>query len=142
MTTRPAASHRSVEDDPPVSRLMTRHLLGIVPEAMPSVALRLMASAGVRHLPVLDGPECLGLVLEIDVVGGLAREAAGAMAPPLMGELCRPVPVMRPDERRSAAAQRMRDTGIDAVLVVEDGQLIGIVTATDLIRSLAGRSPG
>jgi CBS domain-containing protein len=36
----------------------------------------------------------------------------------------------------------MQTAGSDAVLIVDDGRVRGIVTATDLVRSLAGPPDG
>ncbi len=129
------APPETLDDDPPVSTFMTRRLVGIVPEAALPVALRLMVAGGVRHLLVMDGERCLGLVLEQDV----ARVLTGPRtpAPALVGDLCRRTPRLHPADRRSAAAARMHEAGIDAAVVVGDGRLLGIVTATDVLRSLA-----
>jgi CBS domain-containing protein len=132
------APPESLDEDPPVSVLMSQRLIGISPDADATVALRLLAAAGVRHLPVLSGDRCVGVVFEHDVVNCVARlggiSAAAAVS---VGELCRPVPFLRPEQPRSAAAARMRDSGIDAVLVTARDRLVGVVTASDLIRSLA-----
>lgn len=128
----------ALEDDPPVSGLMTHSIIGIVPEATLHVALRLMLSSGVRHLPVLVDGGCAGLVLETDLARAVAARPAALDLPMLtVGDLCRPAPELSGDDRRSTAAQRMQAAGIDAVLVLAGTRLMGIVTATDLIRSLA-----
>ncbi len=50
--------------------------------------------------------------------------------------MARPVEAMPITARRSDAARRMAN-GADAVLVTRGDRLLGIVTASDLIRSLA-----
>jgi CBS domain-containing protein len=141
MTPRPnrlAAPPETLDDDPPVTELMTHRIVAIVPEADLSVALRLMAARGVRHLPVLDGTRCVGLVLETDVARVLAGGHPEPGVPPLrVADVCRSTPAVEPTASRSAAARRMHAEGIDAVLVTDGERLVGIVTATDLIRSLA-----
>lgn len=141
MTTHPHrldAPPESLDDDPPVTGLMTHRVVAIVPEADLSVALRLMAERGVRHLPVLDGTRCIGLVLDSDVARLLAAGRPEPGVPPQrVRDLCRRVPVVGPGTRRSAAARSMHAGGIDAVLVTDGERLLGILTATDLIRSLA-----
>lgn len=146
MSTRPiplAARPDSADDDPLVTHLMTHRVVGIVPEAEPMIALRLMATTGLRHLPVLDGGRCMGIVMEVDVLRSLAQHPASALdGPPRpIGELCRTVPTLNTADRRSAAARCMHADGIDAALVTDGDRLLGIVTATDLIRSLAQDGP-
>ena len=121
---------------------MSTHLVAITPDAPLSTALQLMASIGVRHLPVLDrvvdGRPCSGVVVEADLVRLLAQVPGPLADPrPLVGELARPTRPIPDTARRSDAAHRMQAEGCDAVLVTTRGQLTGIVTATDLIRSLA-----
>jgi signal-transduction protein with cAMP-binding, CBS, and nucleotidyltransferase domain len=49
-------------DDPPISSVMTPERRAIAPDSPLRTALRLMASGNVRHLPVIEGSRCLGLV--------------------------------------------------------------------------------
>ena len=129
-----AAPPDVLDEDPIVRTLMTPRIVAITPDAPLHTALCLMASGDVRHLPVLDGPHCVGIVVETDLVQAVAVGAA-----PVVGPLARPVRTLPVTARRSEAARAVLDSGIDAVLVTDGGRLVGIVTATDLIRSLAER---
>ena len=132
------APPETLDDDPPLRALMSVRLVGITPDASVRTALLLLASAGVRHLPVLAGANCIGLVTEHDVVRCVADVGlTAASATVAVSQLCRLVPLLGPDQRRSAAALDMQTADVDAVLVVDAGKLVGIVTATDVIRSLA-----
>ena len=115
---------------------MTPNVVAITTDTDLLIASRLMAERAVRHLAVMDSGQCRGLLLEIDVIHALAK-AYNPLSPRLAGELCRVAPVVRPGDRRSAAAWSMRDGGIDAVVVCENDSVVGILTATDLVRSLA-----
>lgn len=138
-----AAPPETLDDDPRITQLMTSRIVGITPDSPLSTALLLMAQAGVRHLPVLDGAGCLGIVTERD----LARFLAGgpgsfaARTAVRVYELMRPTEPLPTTARRSDAARRMEAEHSDAVLVMGDGRLVGLVTATDLVRSLAGTRP-
>jgi len=44
-----------------------------------------------------------------------------------------PVETIRPDEPIRAAAMRMREAGIGSLVVTDDGELVGILTATDFL---------
>jgi len=69
------------------------------------------------------------------VPGSLSRAATLTV-----GELVRPAPELPSTARASEAARAMSPRGCDAVLVVDDRHLLGIVTATDLLRMLARRA--
>jgi CBS domain-containing protein len=133
-----AAPPETLDDDPAVTDLMTERIVAVVAEADLAVALHLMAERGVRHLPVFDGARCVGLVLETDVARLLAAGHREPGVPPLrVADVCRKAPTLSPTARRSAAAASMHAGGIDAVLISDGERLLGILTATDLIRSLA-----
>jgi predicted transcriptional regulator len=132
-----AAPPETLDEDPPLADVMTRQLIGITMDADVHVALRLLTSLGVRHLPAMAEDRCQGVVFEQDVLRALAGELSVRPTPALVADLYRPVAVMAATDRRSRAAQWMARTGLDAVVVAEDDKFVGIVTATDLVRSLA-----
>lgn len=137
-----AAPPETLDEDPRLRELMTRRLVAITADSDVHVALRLMVSAQVRHLPVMDGPRCLGVVFERDVLRGVLEELAQADQAVLVAQLRRPTPSLRATDRRSRAAACMADSGLDAVLVHDGERLIGIVTASDIIGSLVRGMPG
>jgi CBS domain-containing protein len=130
---RPTAPVDLGDDDPPVTSVMTAHLVAITPDAPLCTALRLMALRHVRHLPVLDEQRCIGVVGETDLV-----HAVAVGGPLVVGPLARPVPMLPVTARRADTATAILAGDVDAALVVDGDRLVGIVTATDLVRSLAG----
>jgi len=52
-------------------------------------------------------------------------------------DVCRTAPEVHARDRRSTAAARMRDANVDVALVMDGDRLVGIVTSTDLVRSIA-----
>jgi acetoin utilization protein AcuB len=137
-----AAPPETLDSDPPLRHLMTHQLVGISLDADVHVAHALLSNTPVRHLPAMDGDRCRGLVFEHDVLGVLATQLpSGQVRPALVAQLYRRVPVLRPDDHRSTAAREMTATGLDAVLIITNEQLVGIVTATDILHSLAAPSP-
>jgi CBS domain-containing protein len=137
-TWRMAAPPETRDDDPRITAVMSSRVVGITEDASLATALRLMAAGGVRHLPVFDGPRCRGLLLETDVVDDLVTGDPLERSTRPIAALVRPAPSVTTAARRSDAARGMQRAGVDAVLVTERDRLVGIVTATDLIRSLAG----
>ncbi|HEX5349254.1 MAG TPA: CBS domain-containing protein [Pseudonocardiaceae bacterium] len=123
-----------------ISTLMTGRVVAVDPSMALIDALRVMDSVGVRHLPVVENSRCVGLLAEVDLLRQLVThglERPGAAARCTAGEVCRrPAPVVPVWTTRATAAQVMRALGSDAVLVLDDGHIHGIVTTSDLAASL------
>lgn len=119
-----------------VREVMTPEVLGIVPSAPLGVALRMMVETGVHHLPVVDGDHYVGLLHESDLLWRLW--STDGRRPLTVAVVVRtpPLAVAAGDTVRTAAS-RMIDAATDAALVFEDGRLVGIVTATDILRLVA-----
>jgi CBS domain-containing protein len=131
------------DDDPFVTGLMTTPVVAITADARLPVALRVMAAEHVRHLVVVDRGRCVGLLQEGEVARLLLGPATPREVPPLpVGAVCRAVPRLGPGERRSTAARRMHAAGVDACLVADGERVLGIVTATDVLTSLAAAEVG
>ncbi|MFO7252005.1 MAG: CBS domain-containing protein [Actinomycetes bacterium] len=125
--------------------VMSRVLVTVDPNESPLLAWELMRRSEVRHLPVVDR--------EGKVAGVLSREMIAAQwgggGPDELNR--RPVGELLTHERRPRVmvdtpvpdvAATMLDARCDAVPVVaEDGTLLGLITAVDLLAVLAGRPP-
>jgi CBS-domain-containing membrane protein len=138
-TARLAARPEVLDDDPPVTTVMTTRVVAIAAEARMPTALNLMATAGVRHLPVVDRDRCVGMLVEADLIRCLARTPGplSAVVTLTVGELRRPARELPPTARASDATRQTSLDAADAVLVTDHGRILGIVTATDLVRMLA-----
>lgn len=102
-------------------------------QAAVTEALRVMQQARVRHLPVVRDGVCLGLLVDRDVVAAMLEGVD-----PDAGRLCRhPVPRVGTDATPQEIAQAILSGGLDAALVVEADELVGIVTVTDAVLALA-----
>jgi CBS domain-containing protein len=147
MTTLPISSPRLaappevLDENPPLSTVMTRDVVAIDAEARLPTALHVMATAGMRHLPVVERGRFLGVLVETDLIRCLAGEghAFATAVTATVRQLYRPVPTLPPTARVSDAARLMSVDVSDAVLVTDQGRVLGIVTATDLVRLLARR---
>lgn len=100
-------------------------------------ALTVMRTHHVRHLPVVGGGRCVGLVTETDLLQALTVSAT--VPPPAVGTLCRrPPPILPPDSPLPTAAATILAGGVEAALVVQDGVLRGILTTSDILAMVAG----
>ncbi|HZL98999.1 MAG TPA: CBS domain-containing protein [Planctomycetota bacterium] len=124
-----------------VSRFMTRRPVTVAPDLALEEATALMERHGFRHLPVVAGQEVVGILSDRDLrlgTGGHSLSALGLPAdaglPRTVREIMRtPVVCVESDERGPLAARHMIEQRIGALPVLEDGQLVGIVTETNLV---------
>ena len=72
-TTRLAAPPEILDDDPLLTSVMSRDVVAIDAEARLPTALHVMATTGVRHLPVVDRGRCLGVLVETDLIRSLTQ---------------------------------------------------------------------
>src|SRR2546423_10989642 len=115
--------------------MRTRNLVSVRPEDDLAVAAQIMRWAGVRHLPVLEGTEVVGVLTERDLLRHRA-EAGGQKEGDLVRTfMTRPAEVISPDDDVAAACALLVARKIGCLPVVDGGKLVGIVTTTDLLGS-------
>jgi CBS domain-containing protein len=117
-----------------VSELMVRSVrTARIGEAVDEVRARFEGD-DIGHFPVVDSEgRIVGMLSDSD----LPRASALPSTPKLVEEImARPVHAVGVDTSTAEAAQLMLDCEIDAVPVVANGALVGILTATDFVRLL------
>jgi len=115
--------------------LMTSPVLTFATSFPASDAWDEMRAERVQHAVALDHGSIRGVVSTRDLGGihGGALRVGRAV-----GELMRQdVIVASPDMSPNRAAQIMREQRIGCLPVVQHGKLVGMITATDLLRTLA-----
>ncbi|MFB6139464.1 MAG: CBS domain-containing protein [Halosimplex sp.] len=114
---------------PAVTELMETEVDTVAPDATALSVARTLEEPGVESVVVLDGDELVGVVTESDVVELLldGRDPDSVTAADVMSS-----PVHTVDAAASVvdAAERLRELGIEALPVLEDGALVGLVTTT------------
>ena len=123
---------------------MTRNVVSVTPDASIFVAYDIIRRHRIHHLPVVArNGTCLAL---LDVVTLAERMPEAWMSPgetPLWepAGAVGPVSVLPDTPLRDAAAD-MDAAGVDACCVVDrHGRLLGLITARDVIATVAGRAP-
>ncbi|QUQ64048.1 CBS domain protein [Kutzneria sp. CA-103260] len=98
----------------------------VAPETDVATVIRLMRRMGVRHLPVVEQRQCVGLVGE--------RELAGATGPDdLVGLLCRrPAPCVPPDADRRRIDEQLCREHADALGVLDGVRFVGLLEGDQL----------
>lgn len=101
-------------------------------------AYRTMREKGFRHLPVLKDGKVMGVITDRDL-----RLATSSLAPtpfppasPVSDVMSRPPLTADPLDPVEDAAYTMRNRKIGCLPVLENGELVGIITGLDLLDAL------
>ena len=120
---------------------MTREVAVLSPQSTAAEALGLCRERRIRHLPVLEEERLVGIVSDRDL-----RSAAPALGDPgrasaleelrIQDVMTREVVTAHPGDPIEEAANRMRERRIGCLPVVEGGDLVGIITSSDVMEAL------
>lgn len=120
---------------------MAREVVTLRPDTTAEEALGLSRRKKIRHFPVVEGGTLVGIVSDRDlrsatpVLGEPGR--AAALKEILVSEVMSSEPVTaNPRDPIELAADVMREKQISCLPVVENGNLVGIVTSTDMMKAL------
>jgi acetoin utilization protein AcuB len=125
-----------------VRDVMQATVLTITPKTTLPEAIRLAAQRHVRHLPVVDGEDLVGIVSDRDLKRAMASPATSLAVHELhylldrvtVAELMtRTVITIGPAAPVEEAARLMVMEKVSALPVLEAGRLVGIVTETDVL---------
>lgn len=136
-----------------VREIMTRQVVAIAPDTPIRDVQLLMEQRNIRHFPILDqsstddgegGDRLVGIVSDRDVrlVGADHPKAPpGVRSSDEVAKLMAfPVITADPDDPIEETAKTLRERKIGAMPVMEDGRLVGIVTAIDMLDALVRMS--
>ena len=130
-----------------VCEVMTRELVTLKLNDTLRLADDMMNLAKLRHFPVLDDGNVVGLVDQTDLFHASMRSLAGhpedtprgALGMATVREVMKPATMVSTETTIQDAAQLMVDRGIESLLVMDGEKLAGLVSRTDLLRELARR---
>ena len=121
-----------------VRDIMTSPVVSIHPDVSLQEAYRTMQERGIRHLPVVDGDNLVGIVTDRDL-----RLATSALVPTpfapggkVSAVMCRTPVTADAMDPVEDAARTLREQKIGSLPVMDDGKLIGIITGLDLLDAL------
>jgi acetoin utilization protein AcuB len=124
--------------------LMTAGPITTGPDTPVIDARKLMLGKRIRHLLVTDGPKLVGIVTDRDIRLNLPSPATSLSVWEVNYLLARltvasvmtkALVTVSPERDPRDAAVLMLDHQIGALPVVDGGQLVGIITETDLLRA-------
>ena len=131
-----------------VKDVMTGDPVTLAPDASAAEALALCREHHIRHIPVLEGGRLVGMVSDRDLRDASppleTEDRAAALSRIKVGEvMSAEVITAYPQDPVGYAAQVMYEQKIDGMPVVaeevpegRDGELLGIVTSSDVLRAL------
>jgi len=111
-----------------IAEIMTPNPVYVTPETRASEVLEMMLKYKHLGYPVVDDGELVGIVTLNDVA-----KAKDAIVRDVM---TRKVITINPEESAFKAFKLMNEHRVGRLPVVEDGRLVGIVSRTDLVRTL------
>lgn len=141
----------------PVSKLMSLHIYHVHRHHTLWDVQVLMDKHSVRHIPVMDGDEVVGIISRTDLMrvtyGSLSRAEMMTQAHGMTSaqveenklslqalkaeDVMSPKPyVISPSTSIHEAAEILANFEFSALPVVEHGKLVGMLTSTDLLRFL------
>ncbi|WP_319782189.1 CBS domain-containing protein [Oceanisphaera sp. IT1-181] len=122
-----------------VSEIMTREIIGLPPSATLSEARTLMQRHHIRHLPVLEDDQLIGLVSQRDILA--AQESSLETGQngrfleqhPLSKIMIKEVVTVSPKAGIREAALHLQKHKYGCLPVVDKGKVVGIVTDSDFV---------
>lgn len=120
-----------------VRELMRREVITVREEDALSLASQLMGWNGVRHLPVVRDGRVVGMLSERDVLAHSDPDRLARVEGTAGEAMSSPIHVAPPHMDLEEAAAIMVRERVSALPVVEAGELLGIVTSTDVLGYLA-----
>ncbi|MGD1102860.1 MAG: CBS domain-containing protein [Terriglobia bacterium] len=103
------------------------------------------ARSNFRHIPIMNGKQLVGVVTERDlkhytpsILSGISSDEYNRLmeSTPLSKIMTRDPTTIEPGKTVYEAAQLLYDRRIGCLPVVEDGELKGIITTTDMLNLL------
>ena len=128
-----------------VRKKMKKDLVTVTKDERMTTAKKLLQEKNIRHLPVVDGKKLIGLVTNMDIRKAEASPATSLEIRELhylldkltVGEIMtRNVITISPDISVEEATTLIHDNKIGCLPVVEDGNLVGIITENDVMEML------
>lgn len=124
---------------------MTPNPITIAPKSNFPEAMRLMRDNGIHRLPVVEGGELVGIVVEEDLLSNQPSPATTLSVFEVYSLLDRlrveqimtsPVVVVSPDCPLEEAARALIEHQIGALPVMDGDELVGIITETDIFKAM------
>ena len=121
-----------------IREIMNKNITTISPDTKLSDAYRIMNEKKIRHLPILENERIVGIVTDRDLRLSTSKLAQHPFDPgnAVRDIMSHPVQTTHPSDPVELATQIMREMKIGCLPVIEESNLVGMVTNTDLLDAL------
>jgi CBS domain-containing protein len=116
-------------------KIMVEKVVTIEPKASALQAAELMNMHEIGCIVVVDHEKPVGILTERDMLKRVICKSKSSKTVKVIDLMSKPLVSGSPDMRAGDAAKIMFERNIKKLPVVENGQLLGLVTLTDLLRS-------
>ena len=123
-----------------VSEMMVSDVVTIDSSASVADAAKQMIQEEQGSLPIVEGDQLHGMITDRDIVAHVVAEGRDNNSTTVHDIATRDLITVGPDQDVEEAQQLMDQHGLDRLLVVEEGRLVGLIWGTD-IRSDEGLLP-
>jgi CBS domain-containing membrane protein len=130
-----------------VREIMMGSPVTMKPEDTLDLANDVISLGRIRHIPVVEDGRLVGLLSERDLMGaaattifGLKQRSKSALLKSVLVKdvMKKRVVTVKPDTSIKETARLMKKKKIGCVPVVNEGNLVGLVTTTDILRYVEG----
>ncbi len=112
-----------------------REVVTIEPSASLASAVRLLTDKRIGAALILGADRrIIGILSERDIVHALAERGANALTEPVSGAMTRKVSTCNENETVANIMERMTEGKFRHVPVVDQGQLVGVVSIGDVVK--------
>ncbi len=121
-----------------VKEIMHANPITVLPSVKLSDAYHLMNEKNIRHLPVLDENKLLGIITDRDLRLATSKLAERPFDPSAEVEvvMSRPVQTVSAHDPIESALQFMRELKIGCLPVLDNNELVGIITGADILDAM------
>lgn len=121
--------------------IMKRQPLTVEPDDSLGIATDLFVWTGSRHLPVVADGRCVGILSERDMLRYRAESGdADWRDQPIERAMSAPSQTAHPDDSLTEAVSRLAHDRIGCLPITDKGELVGLVTVTDLLAAEVQRA--
>ncbi len=117
-----------------VRDLMTKQIVSLPMESSVVDAAREMTNRGIASVLLTAGDAYVGIVTDRDIISKVVARTLQPHRVRLADVMTSPLVSIRDDASVQAAAEAMRNNKIRRLVVTHEGQIVGIISESDIIR--------